>query len=223
MEKKSQKVIEDALSYIEPGERPIVPSKIVALDPFSEQVDEDHGFIFSDLYDPRSKYSPEEKMSAVIAYVLTGSAWKAEKITGLKAKTIQGWKQQAPWWPEAIRRVRKQKQDELDGRITGIINKALDEIEDRVMNGDEIYDGAGRVKRRRMTGQQLASTLSSLFDKRALVRGDPTARTEKVTIEQDLKVLADRLEKMAAKAQLDEKRTIDVKDFTEIPPPEIED
>lgn len=131
----------------------------------------------NELYSPHSKYTPEQKMYAVVAYMVTGSSIKAEKMTGIDASTIRWWKTKSEWWDKALAEARRTKQDALDAHLTGLIHRSAEEFEDRLLNGDEVVDKYGDTHRKKMSGRDIATTLGILFDKRALIRGDPTSNS----------------------------------------------
>ena len=132
------------------------------------------------LYSSKAKYTAEEKLSAVLAYVMTGSVRGVVRLTGFKQQVVSDWKNNSSWWPDAYRAIKKEKQEEVDGALTAIVHAASSGIMDRIVNGDEIIDKNGDVVRRRMSGKELAWVMGITYDKRALLRGDPTSRTEKI-------------------------------------------
>jgi hypothetical protein len=151
------------------------------------------------LYSPKSKYSAEQKLSVVAIYALTGNLEQCHKQTGINYATIKDWHTRSTWWEEAMLNVRKHMQDELDGKLTGVINRATDEIVDRLDNGDEVLDKNGNTRRKKLSARDLTMVLAILFDKRALIRGDPTTRTEKVSSEETLNKMLSKFEDLAKK------------------------
>jgi hypothetical protein len=154
------------------------------------------------LYSPRAKYTAEEKLAAVLAYVMTGTVAGVVRLTGFKQQVISDWKNNSSWWPDAYHNVKKQKQEEVDGTLTSIVHAAAGGIMDRIMHGDEVVDKNGDLVRRKMSGKELAWVMGITYDKRALLRGDPTSRSEKVD---QTKLIAELKEDFAnmAKQHLD--------------------
>ena len=157
----------------------------------------------SALHSAKARYTADEKLAAVLAYVMTGSVRGVIRLTGLKQQVISDWKNNSSWWPDAYMAVKKEKQDEIDGSLTTIIHAASGEIIDRIINGDEIIDKNGKPVRRKMTGKELAWVMGISYDKRALLRGDPTSRTEKVDYNKQLEDLRKEFGNMA-KEHLDQ-------------------
>jgi hypothetical protein len=145
-----------------------------------------------------SNYSAYERMDAVAAYAATGKPKEVVKLTGIPYQTIIAWKNNAPWWKKALRELRKQEDDVLDARLTRMMSKSLDEMEDRLLNGDEIITKDGDALRRKVSFRDLSvAGVAVSFDKRALTRGEPTARIEKVGDEEMLKKLQSQFKQIA--------------------------
>lgn len=152
---------------------------------------------YSDLYSSRAKYTAEEKLEGVTAYVMTGTTTAAAKLTGLSHQCISEWKCHATWWPDAYIHAKKLRQEEMDGVMTAVIHAAGTEVLDRVLNGDHVIDKNGDLIRKPMGGKEMATTLAILYDKRALLRGDPTSRSEKVDTQGTLEDIRKELTKIA--------------------------
>mgnify|MGYP001583285903 CR=1 FL=1 len=130
------------------------------------------------------KYTPEQRIQAATVWTITGNCAEVERQTGIPAYAVVFWKNKTTWWKELTRQIRKTKQDELDGMLTGLIMGGVEALQDRVKNGNhKVYfdeDGQRHEYRVPLTSSELAKdTLGIPFDKRALLRGDPTSRTEK--------------------------------------------
>lgn len=151
----------------------------------------------TELYSPKAKYTADEKLAAVLAYVMTGSVKGVVRLTGLKQQIVSDWKNNSSWWPDCYQSIKREKQEEVDGTLTTIIHAANGEMLDRIINGDEIIDKNGDAVRRKMTGKELAWVMGISFDKRALLRGDPTSRTEKVDTRQQMEDLRKEFGAMA--------------------------
>jgi len=87
--------------------------------------------------------------------------------------TIREWAADAEWWPLLLSAIRERQGIELDAKITGTLNKALDKIAQGLDND-------------KVTARDAAVTFAILYDKRALARGQATSRVERVNLS-DLK------------------------------------
>lgn len=162
----------------------------------------------SDLYHPSSKYTSEEKVAAVLSYVVTGTSKRAAKNLKIQEgidiphSTIRYWKASALWWPDVYAECKKKKQEELDGKFTEFIHTAIEVVVDRVKNGNFVIDKAtGEQIRLPMGGKEAAWCMGVFFDKRQLIRGDPTSRIEKVSETDRLDSLEKSFKQMSSSVQ----------------------
>jgi len=150
------------------------------------------------MYSSKQKYTPVQKMQAVAAFVLTGSPAKAARLSGVDSGSIRYWKAKAPWWSMAVTEARKRKQDQFDGIMTGLLDKTLGELADRLVRGDPLVNKAtGKMRRQKLSARDLIAVWNTLFEKRALMRGDPTSSVEKNSFDTDMKKLAETLTKLS--------------------------
>jgi hypothetical protein len=145
-----------------------------------------------------SIYTPDQKRTLVASYLACGNLKKAANIAGMEWNDAKQFKKQAAWFPELVKEIKKSKQEELDAKMTEIIHLGINALFDRVLNGDSIMNHrTGEVILRPIAALDLAKVVSILFDKRALIRGDPTTRSERVTTEATLKMIMERMESVA--------------------------
>lgn len=143
----------------------------------------DSGFIPSKLdlaalYDPRSQYSPKEKVKACAYYMIYTNSAEVERKTNIPATTVRKWKSETDWWEPTIQWLKSQKQEELDSMLTSVIHEAVDEIRNRIKSGDTVVV-KGELKKVPIKAKDLAYLTSIAFDKRALMRGDLTTISQK--------------------------------------------
>lgn len=141
------------------------------------------------------RYTPQQKVQAVMYYLaLGGNAGKVERKTGIPSNTIRKWKSCAPWWQEVVRKARAIKQDELDAMFTLVIHDVVDSIVDRVEAGDwKINPKTGLQERIPVSAKDLVVIQSMMFDKRSLLRGDPTNIQRKAVGSDQLKAIEAKL------------------------------
>lgn len=158
----------------------------------------------SDLYATNSKYTPEEKIEVVMCYFLTGKSNYAAKMAkehrgiNVKPDLIRYWKSKALWWDDVYGQCKKLKNEELDTACTNLIHSNLEQIADRVAKGDyRLNTKTGEQIRVPMNGRDLVIVMGTIFDKRQLVRGEATSRTDKVSESDRLKKLEDKFLEMA--------------------------
>jgi len=140
-------------------------------------------------------WSEDDRIRAATVYAMTGNASRTEEITGIPGATVRQWKT-TEWWPQIIDRIRRDGDDELDVKLTGLLDKATKEINERLDNGDYIYNNkTGDVKRKPIGGKELSVMTSIFVDKRALLRKKPKMQGEQSSTNERLKKLAEEFSK----------------------------
>lgn len=146
------------------------------------------------------RHDLDDKLQAALAWIMVGSTEEASRLCGVPGRTIRYWMEQS-WWENVVDEARKVKQKELDGLWTGLIHKAATEVKERLEEGDETLDKQGNIRRTKIKAKDLAVILSIVVDKRALLRGEPTARRETRSTQDTLNDVATALEKFDNKPQ----------------------
>ena len=140
-------------------------------------------------------HTPEQRLQAALAWCVTGTAQGASDVCGVDRRTISDWVN-TEWWPALVSEARQLKQEELDAKLTNIIDKCAQRLTERL-------DSPEGVSKAQLN--QIAITMAISMDKRSLMRGDPTSRTERVSSEERLTKLKDEfagmLQARADKAQ----------------------
>jgi hypothetical protein len=84
-----------------------------------------------------------------------------------------------PWWKELEGEIRREENLELDSKLGKTINKALDLVNDRLENGDIVYNHkTGKSHRVPAKLRDITSTTTGLFDKRQILRKNPEEKTQ---------------------------------------------
>ncbi len=142
-----------------------------------------------------SKYSDVKRRQAIGVYVVTGSYTQTGKQLNIPERTINQWGK-TDWWLSEIARVREEKQDELDAQITGYIEKAFKNVDDRLEHGDPYIKKDGDIGLKPVSCRDSAMVGGILFDKRALIRNMPTNITSNTDSAKLLK-LQEQFEQLA--------------------------
>jgi hypothetical protein len=152
------------------------------------------------MHDPRyrNRYSDNKKLEVACCFAVCGNSRTASEITKVPEATIRTWKQQE-WWSEIISRIHAEEDEELDTKLTKLVNKAVDYVNDRLDNGDWLYNAkSDKLIRKPVGAKDLAIVTAITLDKRQLLRGQPTSRVEKVSQDERLLQLADKFKKFSA-------------------------
>lgn len=151
------------------------------------------GFKFSN----PSYYNLEQKTDACALYCVYGDVEQVSDLTGIPAKFIRDWKEE-PWWKEIQKKVFVEQNEKLAGRISGVLDKSLEHLVDRLDNGDYLWDvRKSKLVRKPVDTKVLATVFNSLITRRQLIRGEPTSITSQLGVDDRLKMLAAQFEKFA--------------------------
>lgn len=116
-------------------------------------------------------HTPADRLRAALAWIISGTAQGASNITGIPRKTIDEWTRKE-WWTPLIAEARLQKDEELDAKLTQVIDTAMNCLQARLDDPEALTKAALN---------QIALTVAICMDKRALQRGLPTSRSERVS------------------------------------------
>lgn len=137
------------------------------------------------LYD--QKYGPGIKLHAVITWLLTGNLSQTERVLNLSKGVVSGWKRKADWWPMLVKAVQNERGEELDQELTNMIQKTYKTIQDRLEQGDYKYNSKlDKLVRVPVQAREAATIMDKAISNRNLLRGDPTSRTETVSVQENL-------------------------------------
>lgn len=137
-------------------------------------------------------YTDADKLEVVTTYLALGKIPMVEAVTGVNRHTIRQWKLQ-PWWREMVEQIQTESDQELDAKLSKIIERSLDAVNDRIENGDFIFDPkTGSIKRSPVKLRDVHRVSVDLLDKRDLIRGKPEQRVEQAQNADVLKKLADQ-------------------------------
>jgi len=152
-----------------------------------------------------TKYDYDKKLQVCNAFVVFGmSSIKAGKYCQVPHQTIRSWTK-TDWWRQMVQEVRARHQDRLDGKFTAMIDRAHEEIWERLANGDEqVLAKTGEIVRRKVSARDVADILNKVMMLRSLMRGEPTSRTATSTMDTKLQGMQKKLE-----AFQEEKRQIE--------------
>jgi len=150
------------------------------------------------------KWFPDEtKIEAATMYAATRNIKTVHEYTGVPVSQLRKW-QYEPWWENVVSRVVKDNNDQLDAALTDIIDTCKVQIQERLKNGDvRVNFKTGQTYQTPMSARELTMTLAILFDKRQLIRGEATSRSESVSKDQRLETLKEQFLKFSEAAEIE--------------------
>lgn len=113
---------------------------------------------------------PEKKrLEAVTTYLATGSMPLTASIINVPQKTIEKWKTM-PWWLEKVEQFRDEDTLKLDAKLSKVLAKSLEAVEDRLENGEVHMDKAGRIHRVPAKLRDVHRVAADLIDRRQVIQ-----------------------------------------------------
>lgn len=141
-------------------------------------------------------YPLDTRMRAALQYTVTGSFEKTSELTGIPVGTLRTFSK-TEWWDEVQKMVHNEENAAISAKLTMVAGEALDQLLDRVTNGEKVLDKEGNEKRVPMRAMDIARPLSNLIKDRQLLRGQATTRSEKIDTDDRLKDLASNFKKFS--------------------------
>ena len=144
-----------------------------------------------------SYFNLEQKTDACALYCVYGDIDQVSELTGIDPKFIRQWKDE-PWWSEIQKKVFIEQNEKLASRISGVLDRSLDHLVDRLDNGDYLWDvRKSKLVRKPVDTKVLSNLFNNLITRRQLIRGEPTSITTQVAVDDRLKLLAAQFQKFA--------------------------
>ena len=144
-----------------------------------------------------SYFNLEQKTDACALYCVYGDVDQVSELTGIDPKFLRQWRDE-PWWSEIQKKVFIEQNEKLASRISGVLDRSLDHLVDRLDNGDYLWDvRKSKLVRKPVDTKVLSNLFNNLITRRQLIRGEPTSITTQVAVDDRLKLLADQFQKFA--------------------------
>ena len=124
------------------------------------------------------------------------------------------------WWRDAVTKVQEEDNVQLDAKLSKVLEKSLDAVNDRIENGDYIYNmKTGKLNRVPAKLKDVHRVTSDLIDRRHLLRKQPQIQESIQNTEQRLLKLAEAFAQFVGKPK-EEKVVNEVYegDFATLPP-----
>lgn len=148
-------------------------------------------------YNNPSYFNLDQKTDACALYCVYGDVDQVSEMTGIDPKFIRQWKDE-PWWTEIQKKVFVEQNEKLASRISGVLDKSLEHLVDRLDNGDYLWDvRKSKLVRKPVDTKVLSNLFNNLVTRRQLIRGEPTSISTQVAVDDRLKLLATQFEKFA--------------------------
>lgn len=127
---------------------------------------------------PKAQWSDKQKLDACSTYLLTGSWAATSAATMIPIDTIKKWGA-SQWWKDMEEEVKRASRIETQGKLKRILDKSMAHLEDRLDNGDFVYNSkTGKIQRRPIPARTLSTVVSNSVDKAVLLEKLQSAPTQ---------------------------------------------
>lgn len=155
-------------------------------------------------------FPQQTKIDACTMYCVYGDVDEVSKLTKVPVKYIRQWKEE-PWWSEIQKKVFVEQNEKLGSRISSVLDKSLGEIEERLTNGDYLWDvRKSKLVRKPIDTKVLSNLFNNLVTRRQLIRGEPTSISNKLGVDDRLLHLAQQFEKFAKAREVEQLPTQEI-------------
>lgn len=144
----------------------------------------------------RQHWGDHQKIECVTTYILLGSVTQTAAVLKIPLPTVRMWKQ-TEWWKDVERDLRTQEDLQVSARLKKIVNRAYDVLEDRLENGDFVYDQKTGKMKRRPVSMRDAHVVSRDLRQTAQELVDRNIEEKSISVDTIEKKLADLAESFA--------------------------
>lgn len=139
-------------------------------------------------------YTDHQKVLALHAYALSGSWIVAAKESGINYASLRNMGQ-LQWFKDSVAEIRREEDDILDGDMSEIIKEGVNQLKDRVKNGDWMWNSKeNKFIRKTLNAGTLHKITTGFMDQRNVARGKPTSISQSVSVNDRLQKLATEFE-----------------------------
>lgn len=155
-------------------------------------------------------HSIEKKVHAACLYAVTGDIKQVSQLCDIpvnQLKTLMA----EQWWEDTVQQVRREENDLITAKMTSFVERSLDAVVERLETGDTVINlKTGETYKVPVKLRDIAMVITAFLEKRNLLRGEPTTRSEKLGQEDILKELGSKFESFAKKLGYKQPDIIDV-------------
>lgn len=114
-------------------------------------------------------WSDKQKLEAVQSWLLLGNLALTSRVLGIPEVTLRLWKT-TDWWKTAVAELKAQEDIQMSARLKKIVDASLMAVEDRLLNGDLMYDQkSGELIRKPVNIRDAHKVAVDLMDKKAVL------------------------------------------------------
>lgn len=144
----------------------------------------------------KNSYDWDKRIEVVKCYIITGSLRRVSEATGVHLKTLTEWRDQE-WWSDITAEIKKQREAKLDNKLSNIVEKALEVVEDRLNNGDLVLNNkTGELIRKPVPLREASKAANELLARQQQLQKNSEGVTiQQTTVKETLNMLANEFSK----------------------------
>ena len=117
------------------------------------------------MHKPGYKFSVEKRIEVISTWMALGNLRQAATICGVSYDLCIKWKNQ-PWWQDMVNEIQAARKFKVENKLNKIVDKALSVIEDRLDNGDFVYNQkSGEVSRKPVSLKEARGAANDLIQR----------------------------------------------------------
>lgn len=138
-------------------------------------------------------WTDARKLEAVKTYLLIGNLALTARMLDIPEDTLRAWKRE-DWWKDTELEIRHSGKVQLTGKLKKIVEASVAVIEDRIANGDFVFDQkTGEVVRKPINLKDAHKVAVDMVDRTNLLEKETDGTDGKT----DTKDIAKSIEKLA--------------------------
>lgn len=143
------------------------------------------------------QWSDSQKLEAVTTYLALGNLALSSRVLGIPEMTLREWKNKE-WWKEVEGELKVQDDIQLSSRLKRIIESTISATEDRIANGDWIFNSKeGTLMRKPVALRDVHKVTMDMLDKRESIANKQPVSANLEQIDEKLKKLAEKFDQIA--------------------------
>ena len=142
----------------------------------------------------RGAYTKEIKYKAAELFVILGRATDVAAQLDIPQQTVYSWIKQ-DWWETATAKAKRENAELIEAKASLVVQKAVDQLVDRIEHGDHVLDRFGEIKRVPVKARDLKGIAADFIDKIRVMRNQPT--DYKLDVRADLLAMSKKFKEIA--------------------------
>ncbi len=125
-------------------------------------------------------WGEKKKLEVLQSYLVTGNMRLSADLCSVPVVTARLWRQ-TPWWIETEADLRRGNKIKLSSRLSTLVNKAIDTLDDRLTNGDFVFHPkTGEWIRKPVSAEHANKITAALIDRSLAVEraSEPEKQTD---------------------------------------------